>query len=51
MTALVGPGTVICVDDYAVGSKGGKGMIVERFLSNIRAKVLYSGYQKIWRLV
>jgi len=28
-----------------------KGMIVERFLSNIRAKVLYSGYQKIWRLV
>ena len=48
---LVGPGTVICVDDYAVGSKGGKGMIVERFLSNIRAKVLYSGYQKIWRLV
>ncbi len=48
---LVGPGTVICVDDYAVGSKGGKGMIVDRFLSNIRAKVLYSGYQKIWRLV
>ena len=48
---LIGPGTVICVDDYAVGSSGGKGMIVDRFLSNIRAKVLYSGYQKVWRLV
>ncbi len=48
---LIGPGTVVCIDDYAVGSSGGKGMIVDRFLSNIRAKVLYSGYQKIWRLV
>jgi len=48
---LIGPGTIICVDDYAVGAGGGKGMIVERFLSNIGAKVLYSGYQKIWRMV
>ena len=48
---LIGPGTVICVDDYAVGAGGGKGMIVERFLSNIGAKVLYSGYQKMWRMV
>ena len=48
---LIGPGTVICVDDYAVGTGGGKGMIVERFLSNVGAKVLYSGYQKIWRMV
>jgi hypothetical protein len=48
---LIGPGTIICIDDYGVGSSGGKGMIVDRFLSNIRAKVLYSGYQKIWRLV
>ena len=48
---LIGPGTIICVDDYAVGSSGGKGMIVDRFMSNIRAKVLYSGYQKVWRLV
>ncbi len=47
---LIGSGTVICVDDYAVGSAGGKGMIVDRFLANIRAKVLYSGYQKIWRV-
>jgi hypothetical protein len=48
---LIGAGTVICVDDYAVGSAGGKGMIVDRFLANIRAKVLYSGYQKIWRVI
>jgi hypothetical protein len=48
---LIGPGTVVCVDDYAVGETGGKGMIVDRFLSNIRAQVLYSGYQKVWRLV
>lgn len=48
---LIGPGTLICVDDYAAGSGGGKGMIVERFLSNIGAKVLYAGYQKIWRMV
>ncbi len=48
---LIGRGTVVCVDDYAVGETGGKGMIVDRFLSNIRAQVLYSGYQKVWRLV
>jgi hypothetical protein len=48
---LIGPDTIICVDDYAVGSTGGKGMIVDRFLRNIRAHVLYSGYQKIWRVV
>lgn len=48
---LIGPGTLVCVDDYAVGATGGKGMIVDRFLSNIRANVLYSGYQKIWRIV
>lgn len=48
---LIDSGTVICVDDFAVGSSGGKGMIVDRFLGAIRAKVLYSGYQKIWRVV
>jgi hypothetical protein len=46
---LIGPGSLICVDDYAVGSAGGKGMIVDKFFAAIRAKVLYSGYQKIWR--
>jgi hypothetical protein len=48
---LIGPGTIICVDDYAIGSSGGKGMLVDKFMSNVRAKVLYSGYQKVWRLV
>jgi hypothetical protein len=48
---LIGPGSVICVDDYAVGSAGGKGMIVDKFFGAIRGKVLYSGYQKIWRVV
>lgn len=47
---LIGSGTVICIDDYGIGSTGGKGMIVDKFLAAIRAKVLYSGYQKIWRL-
>ncbi len=47
---LIGSGTVICIDDYAVGSSGGKGMIVDKFLTAVRAEVLYSGYQKIWRI-
>jgi len=46
---FIGPGTVVCVDDYAVdGAKGGKGMLVDRFCSQIRMEVLYSGYQKAW---
>lgn len=46
--ALVGPGTIVCVDDYALGSEGGKGMILDKFFYNISAKVLHSGYQKVW---
>lgn len=46
---LIGPGTLVCVDDYGVGSQeGGKGMIVDKFFSSIRAEVLFSGYQRIW---
>jgi len=48
---LIAPGTLICVDDYGVGAEGGKGMIVDRFMSDVRAKVLYSGYQKVWRMI
>ena len=39
-----------CIDDYAIGSGGGKGMIVDKFLTAVRAEVLYSGYQKVWRI-
>jgi len=46
---LIGSGTLVCVDDYAVGGQqGGKGMIVDKFFSSIRAQVLYSGYQRLW---
>jgi hypothetical protein len=48
--SLIGPGTIVCVDDYALGSAGGKGMILDKFFSSIRAEVLYVGYQKIWRV-
>lgn len=48
--ALIGPGTIVCVDDYGFGSEGGKGMILDRFFSVIRAEVIYSGYQKVWRV-
>jgi hypothetical protein len=47
---LIGPGTVVCVDDYGLGAEGGKGMILDRFFAAIRAEVLYSGYQKVWRV-
>ncbi len=47
---LIGPGTIVCVDDYEVGEqRGGKGLLLDRFFSEIRAEVLYSGYQKAWR--
>lgn len=46
---LIGPGTIVCVDDYEVlGRKGGKGLILDQFFSAIRAEVLHSGYQKVW---
>ena len=46
---LIGSGTLVCVDDYAVGATtGGKGMILDKFFASIGAEVLYSGYQRIW---
>jgi hypothetical protein len=48
--SLIGSGTIVCVDDYALGSEGGKGMILDKFFSSIRAEVLHSGYQKVWRV-
>jgi hypothetical protein len=48
---LLGPGSLVAVDDYAVqGAAGGKGAIVDLFMRTTDAEVLYSGYQKIWRL-
>ncbi|MFT8978870.1 hypothetical protein [Gluconobacter oxydans] len=49
---LLGPGTILCIDDFDVAplGPGGKGLIVDRFLDTIRAEVLYSGYQKVWRI-
>ncbi|MFJ7441659.1 hypothetical protein ACIQW5_29195 [Methylorubrum thiocyanatum] len=49
---LMGPGTIICVDDFDVPGvgRGGKGAIIDEFFHNIRANVIYSGYQKIWML-
>jgi hypothetical protein len=46
---LLGPGTLVCVDDYGIGPQpGGKGLILDQFFTTIRATVLYSGYQRIW---
>jgi hypothetical protein len=48
--SLIGPGTIVCVDDYGLGADGGKGMILNKFFSSVRAEVLYEGYQKAWRI-
>jgi len=45
---MVGPGTIVCVDDFLVGEDGGKAGIIDDFFGNIAAEVLYSGYQKAW---
>jgi hypothetical protein len=46
---LLGPGTLVCVDDYGIGPQpGGKGLILDQFFTHIGAKVLYSGYQRVW---
>ena len=47
---LIGPGALVCVDDYGFGEAGGKGMILDMFFSTVRAEVAYSGYQKVWRV-
>jgi hypothetical protein len=51
--ALIGPGTIVAIDDYHVeGSEvGGKALIIDQYLERIRAPVLFSGYQKVWQLV
>ena len=51
VSPLIGPGTIVCVDDYGIGSEGGKGMILDRFFSTIRAEEIYCGYQKVWRVL
>ena len=48
---LIGPGTIVCVDDFGIGSDGGKGMILDRFFARTRAQVLHCGYQKVWRVL
>ena len=49
---LIGPGTLVCVDDYEIGTQqGGKGFIIDNFFHSIRAETLYSGYQKLWRVL
>jgi hypothetical protein len=45
--SLIGSDMIVCVDDYALGSDGGKGMILDKFFSSIRAEVLHCGYQKV----
>ncbi|EHH67363.1 hypothetical protein [Gluconobacter morbifer] len=49
---LIGPGTLICVDDFNVPplGPGGKGLIVDQFMHGIRAELLFSGYQKVWQM-
>ncbi|WP_025886081.1 hypothetical protein [Asaia prunellae] len=49
---LIGEGTIICVDDFDVPplGAGGKGLIVDQFMNSVGARLLYSGYQKIWEL-
>jgi hypothetical protein len=47
---LIASGTIVCVDDYELGSSGGKGMILDKFFSSIRAEILHLGYQKAWRV-
>ncbi|AXY23295.1 hypothetical protein CD178_02548 [Komagataeibacter saccharivorans] len=49
---LIGPGTILCIDDFNVPplGPGGKGLIVDRFMESVNAEVLYVGYQKIWRV-
>jgi hypothetical protein len=48
---LLATGSLVAIDDYAVGGTlGGKGLLVDAYMQAIDATVLYSGYQKIWRM-
>jgi hypothetical protein len=47
---MLGPGTIVAIDDYGSGTKGGKGMIIDTFFESIGVEVLHEGYQKVWRM-
>ena len=48
---LLGTGSLVAIDDYTVdGVVGGKGLLVDLYMQSIDARVLHSGYQRIWRL-
>ena len=47
---LIGPGTW-CVDDYGIGSEGGKGLILDKFFTQTSAVEIHTGYQKLWRVL
>lgn len=49
---LLVPGTIVCVDDYALDGcePGGKGQMIDMFMNSIYAEVVYTGYQKIWKI-
>jgi hypothetical protein len=42
-------GSLVAIDDFSVGETA-KGQAVDLFLGKIGAKVLYSGYQKVWQI-
>jgi hypothetical protein len=45
---MLGPGSIICVDDFSIGESGGKGGIIDDFFKNVAVKTLFSDYQKAW---
>jgi hypothetical protein len=48
---LLDTGSLVAIDDYEIGgASGGKGMLVDLYMHSIDAPVIYSGYQKIWRM-
>jgi hypothetical protein len=47
---LLGAGTVVAIDDYAIGGRGGKAMIVDQYFDALGIPPLYQGYQKVWQL-
>ena len=53
---VLAPGSLVCVDDFAVGEvtvgakKGGKGLFVDRYMEAVNAEVLHDGYAKVWRM-
>jgi hypothetical protein len=48
---IIGSGSMVCVDDYRIdGVIGGKGLLIDQYMSAINAEVIFDGYQKAWRL-